>query len=85
MEDVYCCYYIVCVVEDRVWVSDDKSNFILVNFIGGILYRVEDLCFYFYGGLGLYIVNIERKLIYIDKYFNIKKLLEDMKINIIFI
>eukprot|EP00105_Crassostrea_gigas_P021516 XP_011440676.1 PREDICTED: uncharacterized protein LOC105337584 [Crassostrea gigas] len=85
VEDVHCCYHIACVAQDTIWVSDNKSNLILANSTGGTLHRVEDLRFDSYGGLGSHTVNIERKLIYIDKYFNIKKLSEDMKTNTIFI
>lgn len=85
VEDVHCCYHIACVAQDTIWVSDNKSNLILANSTGGTLHRVEDLRFHSYGGLGSHTVNIERKLIYIDKYFNIKKLSEDMKTNTIFI
>lgn len=85
VEDVHCCYHIACVAEDRVWVSDDKSNLISANSTGGTLHKVEDLRFHSYGGLGSHTVNIERKLIYIDKHFNIKELSKDMKTNTIFI
>lgn len=37
VEDVHCCYHIACVAEDRVWVSDDKSNLISANSTGGTL------------------------------------------------
>lgn len=67
---------------DFVWVSDDKKNFMLIDKGGESLYYRDDL----YSGVlsGLYIVNGDYELVYIDFDFNIKKLLEDF-VFIIFI
>lgn len=82
VKGVYDFKYIFCVILDCVWVNDYKNNFILINIIGVILYYVMDLCSF---GYGLYIVNSENELIYIDKYFKINKLLRDMKLFILFV
>lgn len=82
VKGVYDFKYIFCVILDCVWVNDYKNNFILINIIGVILYYVMDLCSFVYG---LYIVNSESELIYINRKFNINKLLKDRKIIIIII
>nr|XP_034309971.1 uncharacterized protein LOC105327789 [Crassostrea gigas] len=76
------CYHISCVTSDRVWVSDDGNNLILTDTTGVPLHRVEDSCGDLYG---LYTVNSESELIYIDRNYNINKLSKDMKTNTTFI
>lgn len=66
---------------DWVWVSDDKNNIILMNKKGDILYCMEDVI----NGYGVYMVNSESELIYIDRNYNINKLLVDLNIFIMVI
>ncbi|XP_052679274.1 uncharacterized protein LOC128160049 [Crassostrea angulata] len=68
------CDHISCVTSDRVWVSD-YNHLILTDTTGVPLHRVEDSCL----GYGLYTVNSESELIYIDRKYNINKLSKDMK------
>lgn len=77
-----CCYYIFCLLFDKVWVSDNYNNFSLIDIIGVCLFYLKDLCS---GGNGLYILNSEGILFYIDSDYNIKLFLKDMKIIIIII
>lgn len=76
------CFYIFCVIFDLIWVSDVGNDFILINIVGSIFYYINDLCF---GVGGKYIVNCENELMYIDYYVNVKKVLNDLKLNIILI
>lgn len=76
--DVNCCDYIFCLILDWIWISD-KNNFLFKNKIGVILYYLVDLC----RGYGVYIVNYEGELIYIDTNYDIKKLLNNFEIIII--
>lgn len=82
MKDFVCLFYIVCLILDKVWISG-YSEIVLINILGVILYCIKDVCFSLI--FGLYIVNYVVELIYIDKFYNINKLLNDMKIVIIFI
>eukprot|EP00105_Crassostrea_gigas_P043478 XP_019927626.1 PREDICTED: uncharacterized protein LOC105339862 isoform X2 [Crassostrea gigas] len=68
--------HISCVTSDRAWVSDHKNNLILTNTTGVTLHYVMDLCSSSYGS---HTVNSENELIYINRKFNINKLLKDMK------
>lgn len=61
-----------------VWVSDYRNNFILINILGDSLYYLIELCI---GYDGLYVVINKGEFIYIDKSFNIIKLLNDIKKN----
>lgn len=70
MVDFDYCYYILFMILGFIWVNN-INNFILIDKIGKILYCFEDL----YSEDGVYIVNIECELYYIDKNYNIKKLL----------
>lgn len=54
----------------------------MINIVGFVLYCVVDLCIDLYG---VYILNSENEFIYIDSNYNIKKLLKDMEIIIIFL
>uniref|UniRef100_K1QJI6 Tripartite motif-containing protein 2 n=1 Tax=Magallana gigas TaxID=29159 RepID=K1QJI6_MAGGI len=76
------CYHISCVTSDRVWVSDWNNNLMLTDTTGVPLHRVEDSC---RGYGGLHTVNSESELIYIDRYYYIKKLSKDMKTTTTFI
>lgn len=76
------CYHISCVTQDRIWVSDIGHNLILTNTNVETLHRIPDLNSDLYG---LHTVDSESELIYIDKYYNIKKLLKDMKTTTTFI
>lgn len=66
-----------------VWilVSEDKNNIILMNKKGDILYCMEDVI----NDYGVYMVNSESEFIYIDRNYNINKLLVDLKIFIMVI
>lgn len=81
VKDVYGSYYIFCVILDVVWVSDNKNNFILINIICDIIYYLKDLCKDLCSGL--YIVNREGELFYIDRNYIIKKMLIDLEIIIV--
>lgn len=76
--DVDYCDYIFCLILDQIWISD-KNNFLFINKIGVILYCFVDLC----RGYGVYIVNYEGELIYIDMNYDIKKLLKNVEIIIL--
>lgn len=67
-----------------VWISDGKK-IIFKDIIGVFLYCVEVLCSDLYIDRGFYIVNNESELIYIDKYYNVNKFLNDLIIIIKFI
>lgn len=71
----------MCVLLDKVWVSDILKKFILINKLGLVLYYLKDLNRLM---KGVYIVNSDNEFIYIDKYYNINKLLKFLKIIIIF-
>nr|XP_034309228.1 uncharacterized protein LOC105339862 isoform X2 [Crassostrea gigas] len=68
--------HISCVTSDRAWVNDHKNNLILTNTTGVTLHYVMDLCSSVYGS---HTVNSESELIYINRKFNINKLLKDRK------
>lgn len=70
----------MCVLLDKVWVSDILKMFILINKLGWVLYYLRDLNRLM---KGVYIVNSDNELIYIDKYYNINKLFKFLKIIII--
>lgn len=74
VKGVWGCYYIFCVLLNLVWVSD-WYNFIFINIKGDILCNKGDL----YGSLfsGLYIVNSENCLIYINRGNSINILLKE--------
>lgn len=68
---------------DCFWVSGVDDSLRLLNIIENILYYLDELI---RGGeLGLYIVNGESELIFINLKLKIRKLLKDMKKIIIFI
>ncbi|XP_052696264.1 uncharacterized protein LOC128174879 [Crassostrea angulata] len=71
------CRHISCVTSDRVWVSDNVNNLILIDKTGVPLHRVEDLCTYV--SRGLHTVSTKNELIYIDRNDTIKKLSKDTK------
>uniref|UniRef100_K1QNS7 Tripartite motif-containing protein 2 n=1 Tax=Magallana gigas TaxID=29159 RepID=K1QNS7_MAGGI len=79
------CCHISCVTSDRVWVSDDEDNLMLIDTTGVPLHRVGDSCSDLYEGNGLHTVNSESELIYIDRNYNINKLSKDMKTTTTFI
>lgn len=82
LKGVYGCCYIFCMILNMFWVSDNKYNFFLINILGEILYYLRDL---WNGSDGVYIINIEYELIYIENNGNIKKFLKDMNIIIEFV
>lgn len=75
------CIYIFFVKLEYVWISDDKDNIIFINLKGDNLYYVKCKSWNY----GIYIVNSDSELIYIDKENNIKKLLKDKKVIMIFL
>lgn len=75
----------ISVILNWFWVSYNDNNIILLNIIGDKLYYLLDIFFDFFSGYGVYIVNSLNELIYIDKEYNIKKLLMDLKIMIMFL
>nr|XP_022302688.1 uncharacterized protein LOC111110476 isoform X3 [Crassostrea virginica] len=72
------CGHVSSVTPDRVWVSDDDNNLILIDTaLGNILHSVNDslheaVC-------GKHTVNCECELLYIDEEENIIKLCNDMQ------
>ncbi|XP_052683183.1 uncharacterized protein LOC128163597 [Crassostrea angulata] len=68
--------HISCVTSDCAWVNDHENNLILTNTTGVTLHYVMDLCS---SGYGSHTVNSESELIYINRTFNINKLLKDRK------
>lgn len=66
-------------IKNLVWVSDKENNFILINIKKDIFYYLRDV----YNGYGVYIVNSDGELIYMDMNYNIMKLCNDMEIIII--
>ncbi|XP_078340290.1 uncharacterized protein LOC111110476 isoform X2 [Crassostrea virginica] len=72
------CGHVSSVTPDRVWVSDDDNNLILIDTaLGDILHSVNDslheaVC-------GKHTVNCEGELLYIDEKQNIIKLCNDMQ------
>lgn len=81
VDGVDICKYIFFVELNNVWVSDISNNFILINMKCKNIYYVN----YIGRGYGIYIVNSDNELIYIDNVNNIKKLLSDIKMIIIFV
>lgn len=82
IKDVEKLTHISCVTPDRVWVSD-LDSLLLTDKSGAYLHELtelsdQSLC-------GIFSVNSENELIYIDINFNIKKLSNDLQKNIIFI
>lgn len=75
------CIYIFFVKLENVWISDDKDNIIFINLIGDNLYYVKCKSWNY----GIYIVNSDSELIYIDNENNIKKLFKDKKVIMIFL
>lgn len=76
--------YILCMGIDYVWFSCIFDFFFLISIVGFDKYFLLDGCvdvLYF----GRYIVNKDNELIYIDKKYNIIKLLSDFKNKIEFI
>lgn len=59
-----------------IWVNNGK-NFIMINMIGKKIYYVKNVCDIVC--IGIYIVNGNNELIYINLDFDIVKLLNDMK------
>ncbi|XP_062575310.1 uncharacterized protein LOC134237223, partial [Saccostrea cucullata] len=68
------CLHITHVSTDRVWISDNKGNLILINTIGDRLDQVTDLIEY---GAGVHTVNSDSYVIYLDSNSNIIKLSTD--------
>lgn len=81
--DYYSLYYIFCMIFDQVWVSCIDNNLVLINIVGKMLYCLEDDCSNLLGGF--YLVNLESELIYIDSDYNIRKMLKDEKVFVLFI
>lgn len=81
VDGVDICKYIFFVELNNVWVSDISNNFIFINMKCKNIYYVN----YIGRGYGIYIVNSDNELIYIDNVNNIKKLLSDIKMIIIFV
>lgn len=75
------CIYIFFVKLEYVWISDDKDNIIFINLKGDNFYYVKCKSWNY----GIYIVNSDSELIYIDDENNIKKLLKDKKVIMIFL
>lgn len=73
LKDICNCYYILYVILKLVWVSNNKLNFILINVYGEVEKNFKDVYSGYYIGYGLYIVNCEKELFYIDKNYNIWK------------
>ena len=70
------CYHISCVTPGRVWVSDVNNLILTDTATGKQLHSVEDSL---YSWRGIYTVNCDSELIYIDQDKNINKLSSDMK------
>lgn len=83
LEGVCDCVYIFRVLLDRIWMSNVDDNFILINIVNVILKNLQEKCCFLFSGV--YIVNKKGDLIYIDKDYNINKLLVDLEIIFIFI
>lgn len=77
------CNHISCVTSDRVWVSDNKANLILINTTGDTLHCLKDLCSICFSGS--HSVNNDNELIYIDRNYNIQKLSKNMNTSTTFI
>lgn len=81
LPDVYggCwCLHISCVTPDRVWVSDNENNLILMDIKGNYIHLFDDLCdCNALTGNGSHTVNGESELIFIDTKYNIIKLSKD--------
>lgn len=75
--DIDCCYYILCVGLNYVWISGVRSDFRFMNIMGCNLENWKNLLSDFYRN-GLYIVNSEGELIYIVWDYNINKIFKDM-------
>lgn len=82
LDVLYCCY-IFGVILDQFWVNGNEKNFILINIKGDKLNQLQDVCVDDIV-VGVYIVDFVNNLIYIDKDYNLNKLLINMKIFIIF-
>ncbi|XP_062566310.1 uncharacterized protein LOC134228649, partial [Saccostrea cucullata] len=70
-------YHISCLTSGRVWISDWKSNnIILTNITGAMLFHLTDSVQNSFANLsyGVHTVNVSGELIYIDSKFNIRKL-----------
>lgn len=67
--------YMFCKLVIEFWISD-KVNFVLIDQIGKKLFDVKDK---FDKECGVYVVIKDGDFIYIDKKFNIRKLLKDKK------
>lgn len=63
---------------DRVWVSDNENNLILMDIEGPSMYLFDDLCdCNALTGNGSHTVNGESELIFIDTKYSIIKLSKD--------
>lgn len=82
VEGIWCCFYLLFVLVDEMWVSD-YENFVLINIKGEVIYYIKDL--FSEWEFGIYIVISDGELIYINKEYNIMRLLIVMKIKIKFI
>lgn len=82
VEGIWCCFYLLFVLVDEMWVSD-YENFVLINIKGEVIYYIKDL--FSEWEFGIYIVFSDGELIYINKEYNIMRLLIVMKIKIKFI
>lgn len=68
--------HISCVTPERVWVSD-QGILLLTDKSGDHLHELYDITSEI--SSGIFSVNIENELIYIDAYLNIKKLSNDLQ------
>lgn len=82
VKDVEKLSHISCVTPDRVWVSDHDS-LLLIDKSGDSLHELTDITWSVLSGI--FSVNSENELIYIDTYLNIKKLTNDLQKSTIFI
>lgn len=76
VKDVEKLSHISCVTPDRVWVSDHDS-LLLIDKSGDSLHELTDITWSVLSGI--FSVNSENELIYIDTYLNIKKLSNDLQ------
>lgn len=76
MEYFYGCYYIFCLIIDNICINEGK-DIIYINKIGDI-YLFEYYLFEFVFN-GLYIMDKENELIYIDSDYDIYRLFLEME------
>lgn len=77
------CCHITCMTLNRIWINDNRSNFILTNLLGNTMYQIWDSLLNLNKDNremfnGFHTMSSDGDLIYIDEQYTVKKLSKDL-------